>query len=116
MMRETIYIDGVKHNCTALMESYRVNRFFVDSDEMPFRACAQHTLRGEAIAHLRTGGAVRTGGHVYSLSPPAFMHPPVVKRPTTSKWRQHFKRYDITYMSLAAWLLAVFLASLIGTN
>lgn len=31
-------------------------------------------------------------------------------------WRKHFERYCVTYCALVAWLLAVFLSSLIGTK
>lgn len=34
-------------------------------------------------------------------------------RPTT--WRRHLARYAITYAAVALWLLAVLLASILGT-
>ena len=59
------YIDGVKHHATKLGSG----RFYVDHPSMPARPCAQHHLFPASVLHLRTGGAVRTSGHRYSLHP-----------------------------------------------
>ena len=59
-----IYIDGAKHRATGLGL-----RFFVDSESLPCRRCAQHGLDRAAVAHLKLGGKVRTSGHWYSLTP-----------------------------------------------
>ena len=62
---DVIYIDGVKHHATALDSGY----FYVDHPSMPGSPCAQHHLFPASVLHLRTGGAVRTSGHRYSLHP-----------------------------------------------
>ena len=59
------YIGGVKHHATKLDEGY----FYVDHPSMPGSPCAQHRLDLASVLHLRTGGAVRTCGHRYSLHP-----------------------------------------------
>jgi hypothetical protein len=64
---EHIYIDGVRHSATKLGEG----RFYVDHKDFPCVPCAQHYLNPVAVSHLRTGGAVRTSGHRYSLWPDA---------------------------------------------
>lgn len=61
---DRIYIDGVLHRATNLG-----GYFYVDHKDHPCVPCAQHHLDGAAVLHLRTGGAVRTGGHRYSLWP-----------------------------------------------
>lgn len=62
---DVIYIDGVKHRATALDLGY----FYVDHPGHPHTPCAQHHLFPASVLHLRTGGAVRTSGHRYSLHP-----------------------------------------------
>jgi len=112
-MNQTIYIDGKARRCTPLYAHYTVCTFFVDSEEMPHTRCAQHTLSGVSVSHLQAGGGVHTGGHHYSLSPPMFMKPPVVKnRPTTL--RRHLELWGVTYAALFFWLLAVLAMWLFG--
>ena len=62
---DVIYIDGVKHRATTLDSGY----FYVDHPDHPHIPCAQHRLDPASVLHLRTGGAVRTSGHRYSLHP-----------------------------------------------
>lgn len=59
-----IYINGIKRNATHLG-----TQFFVDSDSLPMRRCAQHSLRPCAVGHLQAGGRVYTAGNWYSLQP-----------------------------------------------
>ena len=59
------YIDGGKHHATKLDEG----SFYVAHPSMPGSPCAQHHLFPASVLHLRTGGAVRTSGHRYSLHP-----------------------------------------------
>lgn len=62
---DRIYIDGVLHRATKL----DLGTFYVDCPELPARPCAQHHLFPDSVHHMRNGGAVRTGGHRYSLWP-----------------------------------------------
>lgn len=62
---DIIYIDGVKHRVITRSNG----TFHVDHPDMPGHPCAQHRLDPASVMHLRTGGAVRTGGHRYSLWP-----------------------------------------------
>lgn len=59
-----IYIDGVRRRATHLGTP-----MFVDSDDLPCRRCAQHSLNAISVHHLQQGGRVHTSGHWYSLSP-----------------------------------------------
>lgn len=109
-MNQTIYIDGVKRHCTPLYSSYAVCTFFVDSDAMPHTHCAQHTLSGVAVEHMRAGGVITTSEHRYSLSPPV-VEPVPAQRPTTI--RRHLALWWHVYTAVAVWLLAVFVMSLV---
>lgn len=64
-MSTVIYINGQPHNTTGV-----ASVFFADHPSLPNRYCSQHNIGTSAAAHLRAGGAVRTGGNHYSLSPP----------------------------------------------
>lgn len=104
-MTHVIYIDGVRHRCQEPK-----GRFFVDSEELPWRYCAQHHLSNAAYAFLQSGGAVRTSGHVYSLHPPVFV-PPEVPAPVVRKKAkvlpQHLRRHGHIYAAVFMWVVAV---------
>ena len=110
---QIIYIDGVKRRCTPLAE-----RIYVDSDELPCRRCSCHYISGMAVLHLKAGGAIMTNGHHYSLrapNPKTKMEEPAPE-PQRFSWRKHFQHYCVTYAAFAVWVLAMLMASLIGTK
>lgn len=87
----TIYIDGVKHQCTALGEY-----IYVDHPQLPGRPCARHLLTSAGAEMIKSGGAVYTGGRTYSLDPPLSAEPPP---PPVPWWRRFVRR------TLVPWLL-----------